>query len=212
VSEFRSYDRRRLSHRNFKGEEVRGDFRNGVAVQATLEKMTFRECPMDVFNFTNAVFLDCVFVDCTLRLASFNAAVLKNVRFEDCDLDQATFKHASLKNVTFSGGRAEYAVFEDAEVKGVDFSTQLHGADLRFSRSHYLDFTGSNLWGATIRANCATFADVKFDRRTLEVFIGLLSKTAGNEDLTPLLDALVSEESRGIVQRIVRSVREEKVA
>jgi uncharacterized protein YjbI with pentapeptide repeats len=212
VREFRSYDRRRLSHRNFKDEEVSGDFRNGVAVQSTLEKVHIHDAPMDAFNFTNAVFLDCSFIRCSLKLSSFNAAVLKNVRFEDCDLDQASFRHASLTNIQIIGGRAEYSVFEDVEVKGVLFDTQLHGADLRFGRSHDLDFGTSNLWAASIKVNCTTFADVKLDRRSLEVFMGLLSKTVGNEDLTLALDGMISEQAKGIVKRIVRSVCEEKVA
>jgi len=209
---FRSNDRRRLSHRHFKDEDARGDFRNGVAVQSTLERVSFTDSPMDAFNFTNSAFLDCTFTRCSLKLSSFNAAVLKGCRFEECDMDQASFKHASLSDCQIIGGRAEYAVFEDAEVKNVKMETQLHGADLRFGRSKYLDLTGSNLWGASIKVNCTNFADVLIDRRSLEVFIGLLSKTAGNEELTPLLEDLISEQTKGIVKRIVRTSTDEKVA
>ncbi len=212
MSEFRSYDRRRLSHRSFKDEETSGDFRNGVAIQATMERMRFYDSPMDAFNFTNSVFVDCIFRKCSLKLSSFNAAAMKDVTFIECDLDQAAFKHASFRNVRFLGGRAEYASFEDADIEDVKFDLQLHGADLRFARSKRLDMGESNLWGASVRVNCTNFEGVTLDRRSLEVFTGLLSKTAGNEDLTRSLDGLISDTARNIVKRIVRPGSGEKVA
>lgn len=208
MGEFRSYDRRRLSHRSFKLEIAKGDFRNGQAVQSTFEAMRFEDSPMHLFNFTNSAFLDCEFNRCDLSMASFNASVLKNVQFNDCTLDQAAFKLAMLDHVGIIGGRAEYAVFEDAEARDVLLDTQLHGADLRFAKTIRVDFGKSNLWGVTVKANCAFWADNVFDRRQVEIFIGLLSKSMGNDELREKLRGMLSPETVAIVDRVVLSARE----
>lgn len=198
---FLAHDRRVLSHQHFENEIVSGDFRNGVAVQSTLENVHFRNAQMDCFNFTNSAFLNCRFTECSLQLAGFNASALKGCSFDECNLDQARFQLSSLEDVSFLGGRAEYATFEDARANRVLFDTQLHGANLTFVTKKDLDFGESNLWGAIIRADCTFFRDTKMDRRSVALFLALLASTEGNGAIADL----TTEEERKFAGRLIRA-------
>jgi uncharacterized protein YjbI with pentapeptide repeats len=201
VSRFLAHDRRVLSHRQYEDEIVSGDFRNGVAVQAQLKGVHFKEAQLDCFNFTNSAFLDCSFTGCSMMLSGFNASAFKNVTFLDCNLDQARFQLAHFENVTIEGGRAEYANFEDAWADDLTLDTQLHGAVLTFVKKSKLSFGNSNLWGAVIRADCTFFNDTQMDRRAIALFLNLLASTKGNKALAEL----TTEKEQKLARRLIRA-------
>lgn len=201
MSRFLAHDRRVLSHQRFESEIVSGDFRNGVGIQSLFQDVHFTNAQFDCFNFTNGAFLNCSFTNCSLQLAGFNASAMTGVLFKDCNLDQARFQLTRLEDVKFIGGRAEYATFEDATLENVEFETQLHGADLRFVKKRNVRFGESNLWGATIRADCTFFNGTQMDRRTIALFLNLLASTAGNE----AIGQLTTEKERRLAKRLIRA-------
>jgi hypothetical protein len=83
------------------------------------------------------------------------------------------------------------------------FNLSLHGSDLRFSSSSGLvDFQDSNLWGCSITISCKTFLDVAISRRSLELLVGLLATTKGNDDLRETLDSTISEQYRKMLEAL----------
>ena len=205
---FRARARRSLSSQPYQNETVHGDFRNALSEACAFKGMVFDDCQMGLASFFKSIFIDCEFKGCNLGAANFNACSFKNVRFTDCMLDQAQFRVSTFDGCSFVGGRAEYAVFEGAGVKDTVFDLQLHGADLRFNGAATVDYGDSNLWGASIKAGCRQFVGQKFSPRQLELFIGLLSKSAGNDLLRQRLRNLMTEEMTKVVDKITLSIEE----
>lgn len=200
MSRFLAHDRRVLSHASFKDEIVSGDFRNGVAVQSTFENVHFKGAQLDGVNFTNGAFLNCRFEGCSMALVGMNASALKDTTFRDCNLDQGRFQLTHLENVGFLGGRAEYSTFEDARAQDVTFDLQLRGANLTFVAAKNVRFEGSNLWGATIRADCTFFNGTQMDRRAIALFLNLLASTEGNA----MIAEMTTEDEQRLARRLIR--------
>ena len=199
---FRARARRSLSSKPYIGEHVRGDFRNALSEHCAFESMTFSECQMGAASFYHSIFVNCEFHDCNLTLGNFNACSFKNSHFYRCTLDQAKFIATSFDTCSFIEGRAEYATFEDASLKDVKFETQLHGADLRWHKAVNVDYGNSNLWGASIKVGCRQFVGAKFDQRQLELFLGLLTKSTGNDLLRHELKRFISEDMAKVIEKI----------
>lgn len=199
---FRARGRRSLSAKPYQAEHVKGDFRNALAEQCAFKSMTFDECQMGLASFYKSIFIDCEFVGCNLSATNFNGVSMKNVHFRDCNLDQAQFRSANLDGCTFIGGRAEYALFEGAGVKDVTFDLQLHGADLRWHAASNVDYGNSNLWGASIKVGCKQFVGATYDRKHLELFLGMIGKTKGNDLLRHELKRFISEDMQKVVDKI----------
>jgi uncharacterized protein YjbI with pentapeptide repeats len=199
---FRARARRSLSENPYRGETVKGDFRNGLAEKCAFYEMTFDECHMEQASFFRSIFVNCTFKKCQMGLGNFNACSFKDCNFYDCTLDQAQFKSATFDTVCFIGGRAEYVSFEGASVKDVLFDLQLHGADVRWHAAHNVDYGVSNLWGATVKIGCKQFVGAKLDSRSLELFIGLLAKTKGNDEIREKLKSIISPTASRVVDRL----------
>ena len=199
---FRARARRSLSGKPYIGEHVTGDFRNALSENCAFNQMTFSECQMGASSFYHSIFVNCEFHDCNLTLANFNACSFKDVHFYRCNLDQARFVAATFDTCSFIEGRAEYATFEDAGLKDVRFDTQLHGADLRWHGAINVDYGDSNLWGASFKVGCRQFVGAKFDQKQLELFLGLLTKSTGNDLFRHELKRFVSEDIQKVVDRI----------
>lgn len=199
---FRSRNRRSLSKESYSGEHVRGDFRNGLAEHCIFQDMSFDNCQMGGASFFDSIFVNSEFRSCTLLMANFNGCSLRNCRFTDCNLDQARFLSATFDEVKFLGGRAEYASFESAGLKDVTFDLQLHGADMRFHGAVNVDYGDSNLWGASIKIGCKQFVGQKMSYRQVELLLGLISKSRGNDLLRHELRRFVSDESQKVIDRI----------
>jgi uncharacterized protein YjbI with pentapeptide repeats len=209
VSSFRSRARRSLSNNPYIGETVKGDFRNGLAEQCAFNEMKFEDCHFEQASFFRSIFAKCSFRECNLSLVNFNACSFKDSEFHDCTLDQAQFKSATLDTVSFIGGRAEYVSFEGAAVKDLLLDLQLHGADLRWHGANNVDYGMSNLWGATVKVGCKQFVGAKLDARSLEMFIGLLAKTRGNNELRGRLKSMISPRISEMVDRLTLTGVEE---
>jgi hypothetical protein len=199
---FRARARRSLSSAAYQGETVRGDFRNALSENCAFKNMTFTECQMGAAVFFHSIFIDCEFHDCNLTLANLNACSFKNTHFYNCNLDQAKFIAATFDTCSFIGGRAEYAVFEDAGLKDVTFDLQLHGADLRWHGAINVDYGNSNLWGASIKLGCKQFVGNKIDQRQLELLLGLIGKTRGNDLVRHELKQFVSLDIQKVIDKI----------
>jgi uncharacterized protein YjbI with pentapeptide repeats len=201
--EFRPRFRRSLAGGNYTGSTAKGDFRCGLALQSTFRDMWFVECKMEQINFSGSKFENCHFLRCNLSGANFNATTFYDSVFDDCTLDMAGFRGASLHRTRLVAGRAEYSSFEEALVRDCRFDTQLHGADLRFSSSRRQDMGDSNLWGAALNVSCRNFKNVTYSEQQVELFLGLIAKTSGNDRLRSKIRDLISAKSAGLVDRIV---------
>jgi len=200
---FRARNRRSLhSAEPYIGENVTGDFRNALAEQCVFKDMSFQDCQMGLASFYKSIFSGCGFHSCQLGQANFNGCTFRNCHFHDCFLDQAQFRSALFDKVEFIGGRAEYASFESAGLKDVKFDLELHGADLRFHGAINVDYGDSNLWGASIKIGCRQFVGQKCSMRHIELLIGLLSKTAGNDFLRYGLRQFISTDAQKMIDRV----------
>ena len=208
MTEFRSRFRRALSAGSYSGATVKGDFRCGVALQATCREMRFEDCRMEQINFSGSKFDDCHFVRCNLSGANFNATTFHDSSFNDCTLDMAGFRGASLWRTSLVGGRAEYSSFEEALVRDCLFDIQLHGADLRFSSTKGLDMGTSNLWAASANFSCRNFRDVRYSEDQVQTFLGLIARTTGNDELRKSISGLLSAKTARIIEVLVRREQE----
>jgi hypothetical protein len=120
----------------------------------------------------------------------------------------AGFRAASLWRTNLVGGRAEYSSFEEALVRDCLFDLQLHGADLRFASTKGLDMGNSNLWAASVNFSCRNFKDVRYSEEQVQLFLGLASRTTGNEELREKIAGLMSEKTARIIDVLVRRERE----
>ncbi len=206
---FRARNRRSLhTAEPYVGETVTGDFRNALAEQCKFKDMSFYNCQMGLASFYKSFFLDCEFHASSLGQVNFNGCSFKNVHFHSCMLDQAQFRSATFDGCSFIGGRAEYASFESAGVKDTKFDLELHGADLRFHGAINVDYGDSNLWGASIKAGCRQFVGQKYSVRQLELMLGLLSKTAGNDFLRYGLKQFISTDMGKVIDRLTLTSEE----
>jgi uncharacterized protein YjbI with pentapeptide repeats len=199
---FRARARRSLSGKPYEGEYIKGDFRNALSETCFFTNMIFDECQMGMASFYKSIFSGCKFESCNLSGANFNGCSFKNCEFHNCTLDQAQFRSANLDTVTFEGGRAEYSTFDDCGAKDVRFNLQLHGADLRFHGASNVDYGDSNLWGATIKVGCKQFVGAKFSQKQLELLVGLISKSQGNDFYRHGLLQFVSSEVQKVLEKI----------
>jgi uncharacterized protein YjbI with pentapeptide repeats len=199
---FRARARRSLSTNAYQSEHVKGDFRNALSENCAFKGMTFDECQMGLASFYKSIFIDCEFHGCNLSAVNFNGCSFKNVHFFRCNLDQAAFKSATFDGCSFIEGRAEYASFENAGVKDVRFDLQLHGADLRWHGAINVDYGNSNLWGASIKVGCKQFVGATLDHRQLELLLGLISKTRGNDLTRHELKRFISADIQKVVDKI----------
>jgi uncharacterized protein YjbI with pentapeptide repeats len=200
---FRARYRRSLSGNTYQDTVVSGDFRCGLALQVTCRDMRFDECRMDQINFSGSRFENCQFIKCDLSGANFNACTFRDCTFDECTLDLAGFKGASIWRSRFMGGRAEYASFEEALIRDTWLNLQLHGADLRFSSTKGLDLSGSNLWGSALNVSCRNFKNVVYSEKQIEMFLGLVAKSTGNEELRGKIRNLISAKSARIIDAVV---------
>lgn len=201
--EFRPRFRRSLSGGTYSEITVKGDFRCGLALQATCKDVTFEDCRMEQINFSGSKFENCHFIRCNLSGANFNGTTFHDSSFENCELDMAGFRGASLYRTSLAQGRAEYSSFEESLVRDCRFDLQLHGADLRFSSSRRHSFGDSNLWGSSLNVSCKNFKGVEYSADQIEMFLGLLSKTSGNDELRSKIRGLVSSKNLDVVDRLV---------
>lgn len=199
---FRARNRRSLSSQPYQNETITGDFRNALSEGCAFKAMVFEDCQMGLASFYKSIFVDCEFRNSTLVGANFNGCSFKNVHFLGCNLDQAQFKSATFDGCSFVGGRAEYATFDGSGVKDVLFDLQLHGADLRFHGAINVDYGDSNLWASEIKVGCRQFVGQRLSQRQLELFIGLLSKSAGNDILRQKLRNLMSPEMQKVIDKV----------
>jgi hypothetical protein len=65
-----------------------------------------------------------------------------------------------------------------------------------------VDYGSSNLWGASIKVGCRQFVGAKFDQKQLELLLGLLTKSTGNDLLRHELKRFVSGDIQKVVDRI----------
>lgn len=209
---FLSRNRRSLSRNAYEGEHVRGDFRNGLAEHCAFKDMIFDECQMGGASFYDSIFANCEFRSCNLLMANFNGCSFKNVQWSDCVLDQTRFLSATFDEARFLGGRAEYASFESAGMKDVVFNLQLHGADMRFHGASNVDYGDSNLWGASIKIGCKQFVGNRLSPRQVELLLGLIGKSRGNDLLRHELRRFISKDSQKVIDRItLPATREEAI-
>lgn len=194
MQKFRPRDRRKLSRGIYCNEEVRGDFRCGLAMEAVLKNCNFSECRLDGMNLSAAKMTNCTFEKCTLNGAVLNGSGFINCDFLDCDMDMARFDGAILQNCRFKGGRAEYSSFLEATVWDSVFDLQLHGADLRFSEARNVDYGQSNLWAAAINVNCTQFLRSRFSERQIDLFLGLVAR-ASPEERRAEIESIIPEKS-----------------
>ncbi len=201
--EFRPRFRRSLSGGLYQGITVKGDFRCGLALQATCTDMWFVDCRMEQINFSGGKFQNCHFLNCNLSGANFNGATFHDSEFKGCTLDMAGFRGASLYRTSLVEGRAEYSSFEESLVRDCRFDLQLHGADLRFSSSRKADFGDSNLWGTSMNLSCRNFKNVTYSEGQVELFLALVAKTSGNDELRSKIRGLIRSKNLDLVDRIV---------
>lgn len=170
-----SRNRRTLMGLEISEEVITADLRNALAYRSTIR--------------------GCSFVNCEIGKADLSASTIEDCEFIDCDLDQAVFRSASIKRTRFLGGRAQYSSFENATLSQVKFDIDLHGADLRYAAAEEVDYSGSNLWGANIRISCSFFKGMKFDDRSLRLFLALLGITKGEPEFVQDVNALSGDQA-----------------
>lgn len=199
---FRARARRSLSETPYIGEHVKGDFRNALAERCAFNQMVFEDCHFEQASFFRSIFVNCTFKNCKMGLVNFNACSFKECNFYDCEMDGAQFKSATFDTVFFLGGRAEYSSFEGAGVKDVLLDLQLHGADLRWTAASNLDYGVSNLWGSTIKVGCKQFVDARLDERSLLLFVGLLARTRGNDEIRLKLREIIGSKMGAMIDKL----------
>lgn len=202
MDKFRARSRRRLTRGVYCNEEIRGDFRCGLAMEVTLKNCRFVECRLDGINFSGSKMTNCSFESCTLNGAILNASILVNCEFLDCQMDMARFDAAILQNCKLKGGRAEYSSFLEASIMDSLLDLQLHGADLRFADSRNVDYGDSNLWGVSFNASCAQFVANKLSERQIDLLLGLLAQAA-SEERRREIEAIVPAKSLETLQLLV---------
>jgi len=71
-------------------ERFRG-YKSDLLQQKKLERIIFREVPLNEFHFTNSDLTGCRFIKCDLRKSHFEDAILKATEFHECSLEGADF-------------------------------------------------------------------------------------------------------------------------
>jgi uncharacterized protein YjbI with pentapeptide repeats len=181
------------------------DLRGMVAQGATFLNCSFTRCKMDQALLQDAKLLGTVFFECSLRQAAM-VSWIKSTDFVNCEMDQAQLLGAQIEDSRFMGTRLEYSIFTRATLKNVRFEDcALHGAHLDLADSEWVEFPGSNLWGAVVPISCAFFRGTTFDKRSMHMFLGLLSHTEGNDNEREQLRTLVEDRYLRAVGRLVNA-------
>ncbi len=111
-----------------------------------LHRAIFSQKSMAGFSFDGSDLRSALLDSGFFREASFCGARAMNALFKDSDLKGASFKSASLVGATFDGADLRDVNFHEADVAFASFKNcDLRGADLRFSRSTDVDFSGAKI-------------------------------------------------------------------
>lgn len=195
-------NRRRLAGQEYVDQSYANlDLRNAQAYQSRWVRCTFTNCKLDQAYFADATFVGCVFTDCSLTQATLVTRIYSTT-FENCNLDQVLLKGADIQDSRFTG-RAQYSDWQNATILRTEVSIDLHGARMDITASTGVDWSGSNLWGAVVPLGCAFFAGNIFDKRSLHVFLALVTKTRGNDNDRSDIGRLVDARYKRIVDRLV---------
>lgn len=202
MSGFHAHVRRRLMRGSYSNEEIKGDFRCGLAMESTLRNCSFRDTRLDGMNFSGSRFLNCLFETCTLNGAVLSACTFENCEFIGCEMDLARFDASTFRKCRFDGGRAEYSSWVDATVENTVFNLQLHEADLRFGGTLNVDYGDSNLWGAGITVSCAQFRGNRFSDRQVDIFLRLVAQAAGQEKRAQI-ETIIHPKYRELTEKLL---------
>lgn len=180
------------------------DLRSAQAFGSTWKGCEFIRCDFSASNFSNTTFENCEFTECTGTLANFGLCKMSDVVVRGGSWEQANFTVSILKRTTFTGVRLCYATFAETLVTNLAFpDCNLHGADLRFLEAFGVDFTGANLWGASVAIGCQFFNGV-FDQKQCQIFQALVARRYPVAYIGDRMRELAGEEMP-LVERLMRS-------